>query len=327
MMQPQQSMPLEIPTLDDIRGAAGRIAGRAHRTPVLTCSGLDALTGAKLFLKCENLQRVGAFKFRGACNAVSLLTPEEARNGVLTHSSGNHAAALALAAAERGVPAHIVMPKNTAAVKQRAVAAYGGRIVLCEPTLPARHETADRIARETGAVMVHPYDNCAVMAGQGTVALEFLEQQPGLDIIIAPVSGGGLLSGIALATAATSPDTALWGAEPEQADDAYQSLRAGRLMPLASAQTIADGLRAALSERTFAVIRRHVRDIITVSETEIVAAMRLIWERMKLVIEPSSAVPLAAVLKRKDFFPGRRVGVVLTGGNLDLERLPWQTSL
>jgi threonine dehydratase len=219
------------------------------------------------------------------------------------------------------------MPKNTAAVKQRAVAAYGGRIVLCEPTLPARHETADRIARETGAVMVHPYDNCAVMAGQGTVALEFLEQQPGLDIIIAPVSGGGLLSGIALATAATSPDTALWGAEPEQADDAYQSLRAGRLMPLASAQTIADGLRAALSERTFAVIRRHVRDIITVSETEIVAAMRLIWERMKLVIEPSSAVPLAAVLKRKDFFPGRRVGVVLTGGNLDLERLPWQTSL
>jgi threonine dehydratase len=319
-------MNLEIPTIDDIRAAAGRIAGRAHRTPVLTCAGLEALAGAKLFFKCENFQKAGAFKFRGACHAVSLLTPDEARRGVLTHSSGNHAAALALAAALRGIPAHVVMPSNTPAVKQRAVAAYGGRIVLCEPTLAARQATADRVSRETQAVMIHPYDNCAVIAGQGTVALEFLEQRSDLDVLMAPVSGGGLLSGIALATAALCPRTEVWGAEPEQADDAFRSLRAGRLMPLTSAETIADGLRAALSERTFTILRRHVRDIITVSEAEIVAALRLVWERMKLVIEPSSAVPLAAVLQRKELFSGRRVGLVLTGGNVDLETLVWPTS-
>jgi threonine dehydratase len=319
-------MSTDIPTIEDIRAAAKCLGEQAHRTPVLTSSGLNRLSGAQLFFKCENFQRGGAFKFRGACHAVSRLTSDEACRGVLTHSSGNHAAALALAAALRGIPAHIVMPRNTAAVKQQAVAAYGGRIVLCEPTLASRHEVAERVFHETGAVLIHPYDNHAVIAGQGTVALEFLEQTPNLDVIMAPVSGGGLLSGIALATAAVSPATQVFGAEPEQADDAFQSLRTGRLVPPTSTNTIADGLRAALCERTFGVIRQHVRDIITVGEDEIVRAMRLVWERMKLVIEPSSAVPLAAVLKQQETFRDRRVGLVISGGNVDLERLPWQAS-
>ncbi len=316
-------MSIGIPTLDEIRAAAGCLEGKAHRTPVLTSAGLDALAGARLFFKCENFQKSGAFKFRGAYHAVSLLSAEEARRGVLTHSSGNHAAALALAASLRGIAAHIVMPRNASIAKRRAVEAYGGRIVPCDPTLAARQETAERVFRETGATLVHPYDDRAVIAGQGTVAIELIEQEPDLDFIIAPVSGGGLLSGIALAAAA-SPDIEVLGAEPEQADDAFESLRAGRLVRPASTDTIADGLRASLSERTFAVIQRHVREIITVSEAEIVDAMRLLWERMKLVIEPSSATPLAAVLKRRERFQGGRAGLVLTGGNVDLEALPWQ---
>lgn len=317
------SADLPIPTIVDIRAAAARIAGRAHRTPVLTCCGLDELAGAQLFFKCENLQKAGAFKFRGASNAVLLLADEEAARGVVTHSSGNHAAALALAAKRRGIPAHIVMPENAPAAKRRAVEAYGGRITFCRPTLADRTAVAERILHETGATLVHPYDDPAVIAGQGTVALELHEQVPGLEQVVVPVSGGGLISGIALATVAVSPATEIVGVEPEQADDAQQALRAGRLLPPQIGDTIADGLRAALCERTFAVISQHVRDILTVTEAEIVAATRLIWERMKLLVEPSSAVTLAAVLKQPARFGGRRVGLVLSGGNVDLDRPPW----
>ncbi|MCX8092237.1 MAG: pyridoxal-phosphate dependent enzyme, partial [Verrucomicrobiae bacterium] len=267
-----------IPTPEDLRAARQRLAGVAHRTPVLTCSSLDRLTGARLFFKCENLQRTGSFKFRGAWNAVQSLGPAEAARGVLTHSSGNHAAALACAAALRGIPAHIVMPRDTAAVKVRAVEHYGGRIIFCEPTLADRMATAERVQRETGAVLVHPYDDVRVIAGQATVGWELLEQQPELHAVIAPVSGGGLLSGIALAVAAARRPCAVFGAEPEAVSDAAESLRTGRLQPATGGQTCADGLRAALSERTFAILRRHARDILCVAEAELVAAMRLIWE-------------------------------------------------
>jgi threonine dehydratase len=316
--------PLTIPTADDVRAAARRIAGRAHRTPVLTSAGLDELAGATLFFKCESFQKAGAFKFRGAYNAVLSLPDETAARGVVTHSSGNHAAALALAARLRGVPADVVMPANAPVVKQEAVRAYGGRITFCEPTLAARESTAARLLAATGGTLIHPYDDPAVIAGQGTVALELHEQVPGLDALVVPVSGGGLISGIAIASAAVSPGTAVIAAEPERADDAFRSFRAGRLEPPGPGDTIADGLRATLSERTFAVIRRHVRDVITVTEDEIVRAMRLAWERLKVVVEPSAVASLAAVLKAPDRFRGKRVSVVLSGGNLDLDRLPWQ---
>lgn len=313
-----------LPTIDDIRAADARLAGRAHRTPVLTSAGLDEMAGAALRFKCENFQRVGAFKFRGACNAVFALPDGRAARGVVTQSSGNHGAALALAAKLRGIPAHVVMPSDVSAVKHRAVLGYGARVTLCEPNLDSRDETLRRVAAESGAVVIHPYDDPAVIAGQGTIALELFEQSPGLDALVVPVSGGGLISGIALATAAVSPGTEVVGAEPAQADDAQRSLRAGQLLrPRPTDFTIADGLRAGLSERTFTAIRRHVRDVVTVSEAEIVAAMRLIWERLKVLAEPSAAVALAAVLKEAGRFQGRRVGIVLSGGNVDLDRLPW----
>jgi threonine dehydratase len=329
MTQPPEPEPPPpaVPTIADVRAAAERIAGRAHRTPVLTSASLDELAGAKLFFKCENFQKGGAFKFRGAYNAVMALPAERAAHGVVTHSSGNHAAALALAARLRGIPAYVVMPANAPEAKRRAVLAYGGRITPCEPTLVARQATADRLLQETGAALVHPYDDPAVIAGQGTVALELHEQVPDLNAVVVPVSGGGLLSGIALTTAAVSPGTEVYGAEPERADDARRSFHAARLEPPGPGDTIADGLRATLSERTLAVIRRHVRDILTVSEDEIIRAMRLLWERLKTVIEPSGAVPLAAVLREPGRFHGRRVGVVLSGGNSDLERLPWQQAV
>lgn len=313
-----------IPAIDDIRGAAQRIVGHAHRTPVLTSTSLDVRTGAKLFFKCENLQKAGAFKFRGALNAVMSLPDAQAARGVVTHSSGNHAAALALAAQIRGIPAYVVMPSDAPAVKKAAVMAYGGRITLCEPTLSARQATADRLLQEAGAVLVHPYDDPAVIAGQGTAALELHEQVTNLDTVVVPISGGGLISGIALVTAAVAPRCAVIGAEPELADDAYRSLRSGRLEPAGRGITIADGLRATLSERTFGVISRFVREIITVSDEEIGRAMRLLWERLKIVVEPSGSVPFAAVLKTAENLRGRRVGVVLSGGNLDLDHVPWQ---
>lgn len=312
------------PTLADILAAADRLAGTAHRTPVLTSTSLDALAGATLFFKCENFQKGGAYKFRGALNAVRQLTDEQARHGVVTHSSGNHATCLALAAQQRGIPAYIVVPRNAPLIKQRAIAAYGGQLTLCEPTLAARQAEADRIQRATGAVFIHPYDDPAVIAGQATVGVEFLEQVPQLDALVAPVSGGGLLSGLSLVAHALAPQVEVWGAEPALADDAFRSLRDGKLLANSNPATIADGLRASLSERTFSIIRQRARGIVTVTEEQIIAAMRLVWERMKLVVEPSGVVPLAAVLAAPEKFRGQRVGVVLTGGNVDLEKLPWQ---
>jgi len=312
------------PSLADLRAAADRLAPLAHRTPVLTSSSLDALAGASLHFKCENFQRGGAYKFRGAANAVAALTDAQASGGVVTHSSGNHATCLSLAAKLRGIPAHIVVPRNAPLIKQRAIAAYGGRLTVCEPTLAARQAEADRIQRETGATFVHPYDNELVIAGQGTVALELFEQVRGLEMLVAPVSGGGLLSGLCVAASSLNSAVEVWGAEPALADDAFRSLRDGELRANTNTATIADGLRASLSERTFGIIRALVRGIVTVTEEQIIGAMRLIWERMKLVVEPSAAVPLAAVLAAPEKFRGRRVGVVLTGGNVDLDKLPWQ---
>lgn len=309
----------------DIHGAAHRIAGKAHRTPIATCTTIDRLAGRELFFKCEHLQKVGAFKFRGACNAVSLLSDETARRGVVTHSSGNHAQALALAAKMRGIAAHIVMPRGSAAVKRRAVEEYGGNVIECEPTLEARESTAARVQSETGATFVHPYDNAHIVAGQGTAALELIDQVEDLDAIVVPVGGGGLLSGTCIAAGAVSPSTRLFAAEPKGADDAARSFAAGELIPQTNPATIADGLRTSLGELTWPIIRDHVERVVTVSDEEIVAAMRLAWERAKLLIEPSAAVALAAVLT--DEFRGldgiSRIGVMLSGGNVDLTSLPF----
>jgi threonine dehydratase len=284
---------------------------------------LNELVGAELFCKCENFQKAGAFKFRGACNAVFSLSDEEARYGVATHSSGNHAAAVALAARLRGIPAHIVMPDNAPAVKKAAVAGYGGTIVYCAPTLAARESTLERVVRETGATFIHPYNDARVIAGQGTAALELLRDVSDLDVIMAPVGGGGLLSGTAIVTVALAPSTQVIAAEPEAADDAYRSLQAGKILPALDPRTVADGLRTSLGELTFAVIQRHVQQIVTVSEAAIIQAMRHVWERMKILIEPSAAVPIGVLLEKKIDLTGKRIGVLLSGGNTDLDRLPW----
>lgn len=289
----------------------------------MTCATLDRMAGASLFCKCENLQKTGSFKIRGATNAVFSLPDQAAQRGVVTHSSGNHAAALARAARERGVPAWIVMPSNAPQTKCRAVEGYGGQITFCEPTIVSREATAKQILERTGAVLVHPYDNPDIIAGQGTAALELLEDVPDLDVVIAPVSGGGLLSGTAIAAKSLRPQVQVIGAEPANADDAFRSMRAGRIEPLSSAFTMADGLRAGLCERTFAILRQHVDDIVLISEEEIVNAMRHVWERMKLIIEPSSAVVAAVVLKGLPALAGKRIGLILSGGNVDLERLPF----
>jgi len=312
-----------IPTLDDVRRAAARIAGQAHRTPVLSCRGLDEMAGAHLFFKCENLQRVGAFKFRGATNAVRSLGDEEAARGVATHSSGNHAAALALAARLRGVPAFVVMPRTAPAVKRAAVAGYGARIVPCEPTLAARESTLAEVVRDTGAAVVHPYNDPRVIAGQGTAALELLEEVPRLDVVMAPVGGGGLLSGTAIAARGLRPDVRVIGTEPAGADDACRSLAAGRILPSVDPRTVCDGLLTSLCPLTFAAIRAHVERIVTVADDAIVRAMRHVLERMKIVIEPSSAVPVAVALEKAVDLRGLRVGIILSGGNVDLDRLPW----
>ena len=310
-------------TLADIRAAHARIADKIHRTPVLTRATLDALCGAQLFFKCENFQKIGAFKARGATNAVFALTDAEAANGVATHSSGNHAAALARAARLRGIPAHIVMPSNAPKTKIESVRRNGGFIVFCEPTLVAREAACAKIIAETGARLVHPFDDYAVMAGQGTATLELLEQAPDLDLIIVPVGGGGLLCGTAVAAKGARPGIRVIAAEPAGADDAARSVAAGRLIPLEQAATIADGLRTSLSARTFPLIQQQVDGIVTVSEESIVAAMRRIWEVLKIIIEPSCAVPYAAVMDEKIDVSGKRVGIILTGGNVDLDALPW----
>ena len=311
------------PSFADVGAAAERIRPFAHRTPVLTCSSLDAMVGANLFFKCENFQKVGAFKFRGACNAVFSLGEEEARRGVATHSSGNHAAALSLAARLRGVPAHVVMPRTSRAVKRAAVAGYGGRIVLCEPTLAAREATLAEVVAETGAMVIHPYNDARVIAGQGTAALELLEDVRGLDVVMTPVGGGGLLSGTAISVTSLSPATRVVAAEPEGADDAFRSLQQGRIVPSVNPQTVCDGLLTSLGTLTFAIIRERVAEIVTVSDAAVIRAMRHIWERMKIVIEPSAAVTLGALLEGRLPVSGLRVGIILSGGNVDLSELPW----
>lgn len=310
-----------------INAAHERIRPRIHRTPVLTSQSLDAIIGARLFFKCENLQKTGSFKIRGASNAIFSLPDDEARRGVVTHSSGNHAAAVACAARWCGIPAWIVMPKNAPGVKCRAVESYGGKITFCEPNVKSRAETAARIQAETGAVMIHPYDDDRIIAGQATAAKELLEDVPELQAVLAPVSGGGLLSGTCLGAKGSQSNMRVYGCEPERADDAYRSLSSGKLQTLETSDTIADGLRASLAPRTFAILQKFVDGILLVSEQEIVAAMKLVWERLKIVIEPSSAVALAPLLRKSGLSEvgmassdGRpNIGVIFSGGNLELK--------
>ncbi len=313
----------KILALEDLEAAAERIKPYAHRTPVLTCGQINAITGAQLYFKCENFQKVGAFKFRGATNAVFSLTDEEAKKGVATHSSGNHAQALALAARTRGIEAFIVMPENAPQVKVAGVRGYGGEVIFCEPTLKAREQMLDQTVERTGAAVVHPYNDLRVIAGQATAAMELIDQVPDLEIIMAPVGGGGLLSGTALATRYLQPGAKVIAAEPAGADDAYRSFKAGKLIPSENPHTIADGLLTSLGAITFPLIKEHVDDVLTVTETNVVRAMKLTFERMKIVVEPSGAVPLAAVLERPELFAGKRVGMIVSGGNVDLGRLPW----
>jgi threonine dehydratase len=311
-------------TFDDIQQAAKRIQPYIHRTPVLTNESLNAQVGAQVFLKCENLQKIGAFKFRGAANAVYSLTDEEAKHGVCAHSSGNHAQAVALAARMRGIPAHIVIPNNAPSVKKNAVAGYGGQITFCEPTLEARETTLDKIRLDTGATMVHPFNDERVIAGQGTAALELLEEVPDLDVIMTPVGGGGLISGTSIA-ALGMKEIRVIGGEPEMANDAFRSLQAGSIQPSVNPQSIADGLLSALGTITFPIIQKNVEQIVTVSEAGMIAAMKFVWERAKIIIEPSAAVPLAVLWEKKIDLRGLKIGVILSGGNVDLEKLPWQT--
>lgn len=313
---------MSVVTEQDIREAAARLEGVAHRTPVASSRLLDEIAGFELVFKCENLQRVGAFKFRGAWNAVSQLGDAEAARGVVTHSSGNHAQALALAARERGVPAHIVMPRTAPAVKRAAVEGYGARVIACEPTLAAREETARAVLAETGGVFIHPYDDPRIVAGQATACRELLEEAPDLDLVIAPVGGGGLLSGTCLAAHLHDPGLRVIGAEPLGADDAARSLAAGRLIPQTAPDTVADGLLTSLSELTFGILREHVDRIVTVPDDATLRALRLFWERTKLIIEPSSAVAVAAALSAEvRALAPRRAGVILSGGNVDLGSL------
>ena len=313
----------------DVEAAARRIAGVAHRTPVMTCATLDELAGRRLFFKCENFQKVGAFKFRGACNAVSQLSDEDASRGVVTHSSGNHAQALALAAKMRGVPAFIVMPETASPVKRAAVEGYGAEVILCRPTLEARETTAAEVQQQTGATFIHPYDHPQIIAGQGTATLELVEQTrelgTELDAVIAPVGGGGLLSGTCIAASGLASPLRVFAAEPLGADDAARSFAAGELIPQTGPNTIADGLLTSLGELTWPIIRDHVEQIVTVSDEQIVAAMRLLWERAKLLIEPSSAVVLAAVLDERfrEVDGVESLGLILSGGNVSLDRLPF----
>ena len=316
-----------------ILDAHARIQPRIHRTPVLTSASLDGMTGARLFFKCENFQRTGSFKIRGASNAILSLSEQEAARGIVTQSSGNHGAAVACAAAWRGVPAFIVMPKNAPSVKVRAIEAYGGKITFCEPKVSSRNEVCARVLAETGAALIHPFDNDQIIAGQATAAKELLEEIPDLDAVFAPVSGGGLLSGTCLGAKGLHPGVKVFGCEPERADDAYRSLTSGTLQSLESSDTIADGLRASLAPRTFAILRDNVEAVLLASEDQIISAMRTVWERMKIIIEPSSAVALAPLLE-----PGKvaslglppraanappKLGIIFSGGNVDLSALPF----
>jgi threonine dehydratase len=331
--RPTKTAHFTPPDWRTILQAHARIAPHIHRTPVLTSKSVDAMVDARVFFKCENLQKTGSFKIRGAANAIFSLSDREIAHGIVTQSSGNHGAAVACAAAWRGVPAWIVMPNNSSAVKRLAIEGYGGRVTLCEPTMTSRNEASNRIQSETGALMIHPYDDDRVIAGQATAAKEFLEEIGDLDAVFAPVSGGGLLSGTCLGAKGIRPAVRVYGCEPAQADDAFRSLQTGTLQAQDSSNTIADGLRASLSARTFAILREQVNGILRVTEKEIISATRLIWERMKIVVEPSSAVAIAPLLKEGVVaglaLPARadggkpKLGVIFSGGNVDLSALPF----
>ena len=318
---------IDVPTYADMLAAHERIRPHIHRTPVLTSFFLDERAGCELFFKCENFQKAGAFKVRGATNAVFGLSEEMAGTGVATHSSGNHALSLSYAAGRRGIPCHVVMPRTAPQAKKDAVRGYGGIITECEPSTSSREEVFARVQEETGADFVHPYNDPRVIAGQGTCSREFMEQMRDhgdpVDMMVAPIGGGGMISGTCLTLSHDAPEVKIIAAEPEQADDAARSFRAGHIIADDAPETVADGLKVPLKERTWHFVSNHVTDILTATEQEIVDAMRLTWARMKIVIEPSCAVPLAVILKNPDVFAGKRVGVVITGGNVDLDKLPW----
>ena len=313
-----------IPTFDDVLAAHERIKPHIHLTPVLTSRMLNELTGAELFFKCENLQKAGAFKARGASNAVFSLTDAQAAKGVATHSSGNHGTCLSYAAGRRGIPCTVVMPRTAPQAKKDAVKGYGGRVVECEPSTTSREAVFAEVVKETGAEFVHPYNDHRVIAGQATCSKELIEQVSGLDAVVAPIGGGGMVSGTCLTLSKLAPQVKIYAAEPEQADDAYRSFKAGHIIADDAPNTIADGLKVPLKELTWHFVRNHVTDILTASEDEIIEAMKLTWKRMKIVMEPSCAVPLATIIKNKHVFAGKRVGVIITGGNVDLDKLPWQ---
>ncbi|MEI6123712.1 MAG: pyridoxal-phosphate dependent enzyme [Bacteroidota bacterium] len=312
-----------VPHKNTILEAAQRIQPYINHTPVLTCQNLNSMFHTELFFKCENFQKAGAFKSRGACNAVFSLTENQMRNGVATHSSGNHAQALARAAKLRGIKAYIVMPKNSSKVKVEAVKSYGGIITFCIPTLEARETTLQKVMAETNATEIHPYNNYTIISGQATAALELFSSVTELDYIIAPVGGGGLLSGTALAAHYFSPKTKVLAAEPEQANDAFLSFQSKKFIPSINPNTVADGLQTSLGNKTFPIILEHVHDILTVKESDIISCMKLIWERMKIIVETSSAVTLAAVKNNPNLFQGKKVGIIISGGNVDLQKLPW----
>ena len=317
-------MPTDLPQFKDVVAAHERIRKFVHRTPVLTSAGINDMFSTSLFFKCENFQKVGAFKYRGATNAVLSLPEEDAKKGVGTHSSGNHAAALALAARMQGIPAHIVMPRTAPDIKKTAVKGYGGIITWCEPTLESRESTMQEVVEKTGVTFVPPYNHFHIISGQGTAARELVEEAGELDIVLAPVGGGGLVSGTAITIRAMLPSARVFAIEPAGADDAYRSFTTGKLLPSVNPQTIADGLLTSLGELTFRVIMDKVDEVITVSEEAIVAAMRMIWERMKIVVEPSGAVPLAAIVENRIDVAGKRVGLILSGGNAELAKLPFK---
>ena len=314
---------MQVPEFSDIERAHRLIEKYIHRTPVLSSQSINKIVGGELYFKCENFQKVGAFKFRGACNSVFSLSEEEAKRGVCTHSSGNHAAALALAAQMRGIVAYIVMPENAPEIKKKAVAGYGGQITFCQPTLEARESALKQVAAETGATEIHPYNYFNVICGQGTAAKELIEDAGPFDSILCPVGGGGLLSGTAISTKKMLPHTTVIACEPAGADDAFRSFKQGKIIPSVGPKTIADGLLTSLGTLSFEIIQQRVDDIVTVSEEDIIVAMRMIWERMKIIIEPSSAVPLAAILENKVNIQGKKVGIILSGGNVDLGKLPF----
>ncbi|AZO07914.1 pyridoxal-phosphate dependent enzyme [Mesorhizobium sp. M3A.F.Ca.ET.080.04.2.1] len=314
---------MKIPTIGDMLTARGRIAACCHHTPVLTSSLLNVMTGAQLYFKCENFQKAGAFKARGASNAVFGLSKDQAKKGVATHSSGNHGTCLSYAAGRRGIPCTVVMPRTAPQAKKDAVKGYGGRVVECEPSTSSREAVFADVVAETAAEFVHPYNDHRVIAGQATCAAELVEQVEGLDAVVAPIGGGGMVSGTCLTLSSLAPKVKIFAAEPEKADDAYRSFKAGHIIADDAPETVADGLKVPLKELTWHFVSRYVSDIHTASEQEIVDAMKLIWKRLKIVIEPSSAVPLATILKHPEVFAGKRIGVILTGGNVDLEKLPW----